>query len=65
MYTTALDLFNILKDFSEEELKDMRVVLEQGRKHKKILSDSEYANRIELYDSQIRLISLKERDKNK
>lgn len=53
----AIDLFNVLKQHSESELKKLDIVIEIGRaKHNK-LGKSEYATLVEEYPSQIRIVN--------
>lgn len=57
MVIKALDLFNNLKQYTEEELKELNVTIEVNRNKDGSLGQSEYANIIENYPSQIRIIN--------
>ncbi|KOF56635.1 MULTISPECIES: hypothetical protein [Clostridium] len=53
----AIELYNILKEYSEEELKDLNITIEINRGIHNQLGKSEYANLVEKYPSQIRIIN--------
>lgn len=58
MKIKAIDLFNNLKEYTEEDLKKLNIVIEIGRNNgRNEFGVSEYANDIENYESQIRIIS--------
>lgn len=52
----AIDLYNVLKQYSQDELKELDVVIETDRGNHNQLGNSEYATMIEEYSSQIRII---------
>jgi hypothetical protein len=56
MNIKAIELYNILNQYNEEELKELDVVIEPKRIFNNCLSDSEYATSIEEYPSHIRII---------
>jgi hypothetical protein len=53
----AINLYNTLKQYSENELKEFDVVIEIGRNKHNQLGKSEYATLIEQYSSQIRIVN--------
>jgi hypothetical protein len=55
MNIKAIDIFNILKQYSESELKKLDIVIEIGRTKHNQLGKSEYATIVEEYPSQIRI----------
>lgn len=57
MILKAIDLFNNLKEYNEEDLKLLDIVIELGRSEDNSLGKSEYASIIENYPSQIRIVS--------
>ncbi len=63
MNIKAIDLYKILKEYSEEELKNLDIVIETGRGSHNQLGKSEYANLIENYPSQIRIIQKNSKNK--
>lgn len=67
MNLKAIELFNILKEYTEEELREMDIVIEIGRKYKNIIGDCpiEYANLIDEMEGQIRLIYLNDKNNTK
>lgn len=61
MNIKAYDLYNVLKEFSEEELKELNVVIEINRSARNQFGSSEYANLIEHYPSHIRILQKQEK----
>ena len=59
----AIDLYNIMKHYTEEELKQIDIVIEPNRKYKNELTEAHYVDKIEKLTRQIRLIHVKESDK--
>lgn len=59
MQIKAIDLLYALRQYSEEELENLDIVIETKRSQSGALGISEYANLIELYPSQIRIINKK------
>lgn len=55
MKIKAIDLYDVLKKYSEKELKELNVVIEIGRNKHDQSGKSEYATLIEEYPSQIRI----------
>lgn len=53
----ALELFNVLKEYNYEQLKDLIIVIEIDREDKSILGESRIAQGIEEHPSQIRIYS--------
>lgn len=56
----AIELYNIMKDYTEDELKEIDIVIEPNRKYKNGLTEAHYVNKIERLTRQIRLIHVKE-----
>ena len=54
-YIDALDLYNVLKEYSEEELKNLKIVIDK-RKYKNVMGDSCYATKVEQYNGHIRIV---------
>jgi hypothetical protein len=52
----AIDLYNVLKQYSQDELKELDIVIETNRGKHNQLGNSEYATIVEEYSSQIRII---------
>ena len=50
-------LFNVLKEYNYEQLKDLIIVIEIDRVDELILGESRLANGIEVHPSQIRIYS--------
>ena len=59
----AIELYNIMKDYTEDELKEIDIVIEPNRKYKNGLTEAYHVNNIEKLTRQIRLIHVKESDK--
>ena len=59
----AIDLYNIMKQYTEDELKEIDMVIEPNRKYKNGLTEAHYVDKIEKLTRQIRLIHVKESDK--
>lgn len=57
MRIKAIELLEILKQYSEKELKHLDVVIEINRDEHGRLGMSEYATLIEEYPSQIRIVN--------
>ena len=53
----ALELFNVLKEYNYEQLKDLIIVIEIDREGNSRLGESRIAQGIEEYPSQIRIYS--------
>lgn len=53
----AWELFNVLKEYNYEQLKDLIIVIEIDREDDLSLGESRCANGIEEYPSQIRIYS--------
>ena len=53
----AWELFNILKEYDYEQLKDLDIVIEIDREDSSSVGESRYAKGIEEYPSQIRIYS--------
>ena len=53
----ALELFNVLKEYNYEQLKDLNIVIEIDREDNSSLGESRIAEGIEEYPSQIRIYS--------
>ena len=53
----ALELFNVLKEYNYEQLKDLNIVIEIDREDNSSLGESRIAQGIEEYPSQIRIYS--------
>lgn len=53
----AWELFNVLKEYNYEQLKDLNIVIEIDREDNSSLGESRYAEGIETYPSQIRIYS--------
>lgn len=53
----AIDLYNTLKQYSEDELKSLNIVIEIDRSKHNQLGRSEYVTMIEEYPSHIRIIN--------
>jgi len=53
----AIELYNILKQYSKNELNELDIVIEIGRNKHNQLGKSERATFVEEYPSQIRIIS--------
>lgn len=58
MIIKALDLFNVLKEYNYNQLKELDVVIEINRTNRFDLGESRYADGIEEYPSQIRIYSM-------
>lgn len=56
----AIDLYNIMKQYTEEELKEIGIVIELNRKYKNGLTEAHYVDKIEEFATQIRLVHMKE-----
>ena len=56
----AIELYNIMKDYTEEELKEIDIVIEPNRVYKNGLTEAHYVDKIEKLTRQIRLIHVKE-----
>lgn len=59
----AIDLYNIMKQYTEDELKEINMVIEPNRKYKNELTEAHYVDKIEKLTRQIRLVHMKESDK--
>lgn len=59
----AIELYNIMKDYTEEELKEIDIIIEPNRIYKNGLTEAYYVDKIESMNNQIRLIHVKESDK--
>lgn len=59
----AIELYNIMKDYTEEELKEIDIVIEPNRVYKNGLTEAHYVDKIEKLTRQIRLVHMKESDK--
>ena len=59
----AIDLYNIMKQYTEDELKEIDMVIEPNRKYKNGLTEAYYVDKIEKLTKQIRLVHMKESDK--
>ena len=53
----ALELFNVLKEYNDEQLKDLIIVIEIDREDNSSLGESRLAEGIEEHPSQIRIYS--------
>ena len=53
----AWELFNVLKEYNYEQLKDLNIVVEIDREDNSSVCESRYAKGIEEYPSQIRIYS--------
>ena len=53
----AWELFNVLKEYNYEQLKDLNIVIEIDREDNSSVGESRYAKGIEEYPSQIRIYS--------
>lgn len=53
----AWELFNVLKEYDYEQLKDLDIVIEIDREDNSSVGESRYAKGIEEYPSQIRIYS--------
>ena len=53
----AWELFNVLKEYNYEQLKDLNIVIEIDREDDLSLGESRCANGIEEHPSQIRMYS--------
>ena len=53
----AWELFNVLKEYNYEQLKDLIIVIEIDREDNSSVGESRYAKGIEEYPSQIRIYS--------
>lgn len=58
----AIELYNIMKDYTEEELKEINIIIEPNRIYKNGLTEAYHVNKIESMSNQIRLIHVKEND---
>ena len=58
----AIELYNIMKDYTEEELKEIDIIIEPNRIYKNGLTEAYHVNKIESMSNQIRLIHVKEND---
>lgn len=58
----AIELYNIMKDYTEEELKEIDIIIEPNRVYKNGLTEAHHVNKIESMSNQIRLIHVKEKD---
>ena len=58
MQIKAIDLYNILEDYSVDALKELDIVIELNRKKDNTIGDNGYATLIEEYPSQIRIIGV-------
>lgn len=56
----AIELYNIMKDYTEEELKEIDIVIEPNRVYKNGLTEAHYVDKIESMSNQIRLIHIDE-----
>ena len=56
----AIDLYNIMKQYTEDELKEIDIVIEPNRKYKNGLTGAHYVAKIEKLTRQIRLVHMKE-----
>ena len=56
----AIELYNIMKQYTEEELKEIDIVIELNRKYKNELTEAHYVDKIEEFTTQIRLVHMKE-----
>ena len=54
----AIELYNIMKDYTEEELKEIDIVIEPNRVYKNGLTEAYYVDKIESMSNQIRLIHM-------
>ena len=52
-----------MKQYTEDELKEINMVIEPNRKYKNELTEAHYVDKIEKLTRQIRLIHVKESDK--
>ena len=52
----AIELYNIMKDYTEEELKEIDIIIEPNRIYKNGLTEGYYVDKIESMSNQIRLI---------
>lgn len=43
----AIDLYNIMKQYTEDELKEIDIVIEPNRKYKNGLTEAHYVDKIE------------------
>ena len=59
----AIDLYNIMKHYTEDELKEIDIVIEPNRKYKNGFTEAYYVDKIEKLTRQIRLIHMKESGK--
>ena len=59
----AIDLYNIMKQYTEDELKEIDMVIEPNRKYKNGLTEAYYVDKIEKLTKQIRLVHMKESGK--
>ena len=58
----AIELYNIMKDYTEEELKEINIIIEPNRIYKNGLTEAYHVNKIESMSNQIRLIHVKENE---
>lgn len=54
----AIELYNIMKDYTEEELKEIDIIIEPNRIYKNGLTEAYHVNKIESMSNQIRLIHM-------
>lgn len=54
----AIELYNIMKDYTEEELKEIYIIIEPNRVYKNGLTEAYHVNKIESMSNQIRLIHM-------
>ena len=56
MTMKAIELYNIMKDYTEEELKEIDIVIEPNRVYKNGLTEGYYLDELNEMYNQIRLI---------
>lgn len=54
----AIELYNIMKDYTEEELKEIDIIIEPNRIYKNGITEAYHVNKIESMSNQIRLIHM-------
>lgn len=54
----AIKLYEVLKEYTEEELKQLDLVIEIGRKYNNILGEGFNVDKINEFSSHIRLINM-------
>ena len=57
----AIELYNIMKDYTEEELKEIDIIIEPNRIYKNGITEAYHVNNIESVSNQIRLIHVKDK----